>query len=80
MDWFLYDNGLHHERVKMFYKKSYDDEAFVLSEAAKIISWGILLVDSNFDGNFTRDWQLHFLPQFLKLFVDNILQKSKINN
>ena len=23
MDWFLYDNGLRHERVKIFYKRSY---------------------------------------------------------
>ena len=59
--------------LKTFYEKSYDDEAFVLSEAAKI-RWDILLVDSNLDGNFTRDCQQYFLPQSLKSFVDNILQ------
>ena len=66
--------------LKTFYEKSYDDEAFVLSKVAKIISRDILLVDSNFDGNFTRNCQQHFLPQSLKSFVDNILQGSKINS
>ena len=59
--------------LKTFYEKNYDDEAFVLSEAAKI-RWDILLVDSNLDGNFTRDCQQYFLPQSLKSFVDNISQ------
>ena len=66
--------------LKMFYEKSYDDEAFVYSEAAKIIRRDILLVDSNFYGNFTRNCQQHFLPQSLKSLVDNILQGSKINS
>ena len=66
--------------LKTFYEKSYDDEAFVLSKVTKIIRRDILLVDSNFDGNFTRNCQQHFLPQSLKSFVDNILQGSKINS
>ena len=40
-----------------FYEKSYDDEAFVLSEAAKIISRDISLAGSNFDGNFAKNCQ-----------------------
>ena len=63
-----------------FYEKSYNDEAFVLSKAAEIIYQDILLVDSNFDRNFARDCQRHFLPQSLRLFVDNVLQGSKINS
>ena len=63
-----------------FYEKSYNDEAFVLSKAAEIIYQDILLVDSNFDRNFARDCQQHFLPQSLRLFVDNVLQGSKINS
>ena len=63
--------------LKTFYKKSYDDEAFVLSEAAKIICRDVSLVDSTFDENFTRNCQQHYLPQSLKLFVDNIVQGSK---
>ena len=66
--------------LKIFYEKSYDDETFVLSEGAKIIRRDILLEDSTFDGNFTRDCQQHFLPQSLKSFVDNILQGSKISS
>ena len=66
--------------LKTFYEKSYDDETFVLSKAAKIIRRDILLEDSTFDGNFTRDCQQHFLPQSLKSFADNILQGSKISS
>ena len=65
---------------KMFYEKSYNDEAFVLSKATKIIHRDMLLVESTFDGNFTKNCQQHFLPQSLKLLVDNILQGSKINS
>ena len=66
--------------LKTFYKKSYDDEAFVLSEAAKIICRDVSLVDSTSDGNFTRNCQQHYLPQSVKLFVDNIVQGSKKNS
>ena len=66
--------------LKTFYGKSYDDEAFVLPEAAKIICRDIVLLGSNFEGNFTRNCHHHFLPQSLKSFVDNILQGSKINS
>ena len=42
--------------LKTFYEEINDDEEFVLSEAAKIIHQDILLVDNNFDGNFTRNY------------------------
>ena len=43
--------------LKTFYEKSYNDEAFVPSEAAKIICRDNLLVDSTFDENFERNCQ-----------------------
>ena len=66
--------------LKTFYEKSYDGEAFVFSEAPKIMRRYILLVDSNFDETFFRNCQQHFLPQSLQLLVDNVLQGSKINS
>ena len=48
--------------LKRFMKRATINEAFVLSEGAKIIRRDILLVDCNFDGNFTGDCQQHFLP------------------
>ena len=41
--------------LKTFYERKYNDEAFVLSNAAKVIRLDVLLVDCNFDGNFTKD-------------------------
>ena len=40
---------------KTFYERKYNDEAFFLSNAAKVIRLDVLLIDCNFDGNFTKD-------------------------
>ena len=66
--------------LKRFLKRDTVMKHLFFPKAEKIIRRDILLVDSTFDGNFTRNCQQHFLPQSLKLFVDNVLKGSKINS
>ena len=50
MDWFLYDNGLRHERVKMFTefpKSNYPSGRYLMSAKAKLNSFKFCLNPSN---------------------------------
>ena len=57
----------------------WDDEAFILAEAAKILRRGILPLENAFDEKFNDSIQKNFITHSLKLFVDQVLQGSKIN-
>ena len=41
MDWFLYDNGLRHERVKWIYRKSSKSHLKLLTTSWKVPSFGV---------------------------------------
>ena len=63
------------------YERNFDDEAFVLSEAAKILLHDIFTKDCNeFDGHFSKNSQKEFEPAFLKSFVGMVIQGNRINN
>ena len=57
----------------------WDDEAFIVAEAAKILRRDVLPLENTFDGTFNDSIQKNFIPHSLKLFVDQVLQGSKIN-
>ena len=55
--------------LKSCYERNFDDEAFVLSEAAKILRRDIFEEDCNeFDGHFSENSQKKFVPASLKSF------------
>ena len=67
--------------LKSFFEKNYDDEAFILSGAEKILRRDIFSKGNNeFDGTFSANCQEDFSPQSLKSFLDNLLQGNKINS
>ena len=66
--------------LKNCYRKTYDDEAFVLSEAAKLLRRDILSNPSmDFNGSFIEDCQKKFVPASVKSFVDAVIQGNRIN-
>ena len=67
--------------MKNSYGKSYDDEAFILSEAAKILRRDVLSNPStDFNGCFLEDCLDKFVPQSIKSFIDQVLQGNIIND
>ena len=67
--------------LKNSYGKTYDDEAFILSEAAKILRRDVLSNPStDFNGCFLEDCQDKFVPQSVKSFIDQVLQGNIIND
>ena len=67
--------------IKSYHEQSRDEEAFVLSEAAKILRRDIF--DKNFDefdGSLSKKCQDNFIPLSLKSFIDMVLQGNKINS
>ena len=67
--------------LKNSYGKSYDDEAFILSEAAKILRRDVLSNPStDFNGCFLEDCLDKFVPQSIKSFIDQVLQGNIIND
>ena len=62
-------------------ERNFDDEAFSLSEAAKILRRDIFSKDCNeFDGHFSENSQKEFVPASLKSFVGTVIQGNRINN
>ena len=67
--------------LKSCYEKTFDDEAFILSEAAKILRCDIFAKDCNeFDGKFSENSQKEFVPASLNSFVGTVIQGNRINN
>ena len=67
--------------LKSCCERSFDDEAFVLSEAAKILRCDIFAKDCNkFDGHFSGNSQKEFVPASLKSFVGTVIPGNRINN
>ena len=65
--------------LKSFYEMDWDDEAFILAEAAKILRRNVLPLENTFDGTFNDSIQKNFIPHSLMSFVDQVLQEGKIN-
>ena len=55
------------DEIKSYLEQSRDEEAFVLSEAAKILRREI------FDGSLSKKCQDDFIPLSLKSFIDTVL-------
>ena len=67
--------------IKSYHEQSRDEEAFVLSEAAKILRRDIF--DKNFDefdGSLSKKCQDDFILLSLKSFINTVLQGDKINS
>ena len=67
--------------IKSYHEQSRDEEAFVFSEASKILRRYIF--DKNFDefdGSLSKKCQDNFIPLSLKSFIDTVLQGNKINS
>ena len=57
----------------------WDNEAFILAEAAKILRRDVLLLENTFDGTFNDSIQKNFIPHSLKSFADQVLHGSKVS-
>ena len=74
MDWFLYDNGLHHERVKTFHVKNHDDKMQVKTFTIIIMEVrNSRVTKSSYEtelrifGNFYRNSSLELLTRLRKI-------------
>ena len=67
--------------LKSCYERNFDDEAFVLSEAAKSLRRDIFAKHRNkFDRHFSENSQKEFIPASLKSFAGTVIQGNRINN
>ena len=63
------------------HERNFDDEVFVLSEAAKSLRRDIFVKDRNeFDRQVSENSQKEFIPASLKSFVGTVIQGNRINN
>ena len=51
----------------------WNDEAFILAEAGKILRRDVLPSENTFDGTFNDSIQKNFIPHSIKSFVDQVL-------
>ena len=66
--------------LKTFCENDFDDEAFILFEAAKILRRdNFAKSNDEFKGTFSKTTQHEFITLSLKSFIDHLLQGNKIN-
>ena len=74
-----FDNDLC-DVFKRVYEKDFDEDAFILSQAATILRKSLLEREAkDFDCEFHQESQSSFIPQNLRSFVDMVLQGVNIN-